>query len=54
MEQYNPNQPQNQPQNQPPQPQYTNPAGQNNYQPCPPQQPYPPQQGKPKKPVYKK
>lgn len=32
MEQYNPNQPQNQP----PQPQYTNPAGQNNYQPCPP------------------
>lgn len=50
MEQYNPNQPQNQP----PQPQYTNPAGQNNYQPCPPQQPYPPQQGKPKKPVYKK
>lgn len=50
MEQYNPNQPQNQP----PQPQYINPAGQNNYQPCPPQQPYPPQQGKPKKPVYKK
>lgn len=49
MEQYN----QNQPQNQPPQSQYTNPAGQNNYQSCPPQQPHPPQQGKPKKPVYK-
>lgn len=49
MEQYNPNQPQNQP----PQPQYTNPAGQNNYQPYSPQPPVMPPT-KPKKPVYKK